>query len=91
MAERVQQELEANKKIFGIPAFRHTSAFRSVDGEGTWEEWLAPARPLDSDHKFDNKVVDDLLQEILDDPPEMPAEKDSSEDTSVVDAEKEVE
>ncbi len=56
-----------------------------------WGDIFTPARPLDSDHKFDNKVVDDLLQEILDDPPEMPAEKDSSEDTSIVDAEKEVE
>lgn len=45
IAEQVQRELEIRKKIFGIPAFKHTSAFRSIDGIGTWEEWLAPARP----------------------------------------------
>ena len=72
--EEVQKAVELNKKIFGIPAFKHTSTFRSIDGNGTWEEWMAPARPLDSDHRYDAEVVDEMLRNIQEDPPEMPAE-----------------
>ena len=72
--EEVQKAVELNKKIFGIPAFKHTSTFRSIDGNGTWEEWMAPARPLDSDHRYDAEVVDEMLRKIQEDPPEMPAE-----------------
>lgn len=81
MAEEVQRALELNQKIFGIPAFKHTSTFRSIDGSGTWEEWLAPARPLDTNHKFDEKMVRRMLRDIQDDPPEIPQEAapDSSE------------
>ena len=81
MAEEVQRALELNQKIFGTPAFKHTSTFRSIDGSGTWEEWLAPARPLDTNHKFDEKMVRRMLRDIQDDPPEIPQEAapDSSE------------
>ena len=72
--EEVQKAVELNKKIFGIPAFKHTSTFRSIDGNGTWEEWMAPARPLDSDHRYDAEVVDEMLRKIQEDPPEMRAE-----------------
>ena len=74
IAEEVEKAVELNKKIFGIPAFKHTSTFRSIDGNGTWEEWMAPARPLDSDHRYDAEVVDEMLRKIQEDPPEMPAE-----------------
>ena len=73
MAEQVQKALELNKKIFGIPAFKHTSTFRSIDGNGTWEEWMAPARPLDTNHRYDAEVVDEMLRKIQEDPPELPA------------------
>lgn len=72
--EEVQKAVELNKKIFGIPAFRHTSSFRSIDGNGTWEEWMAPARPLDSNHRYDAEVVDEMLRKIQENPPELPAE-----------------
>jgi len=74
MAEQVQKALELNKKIFGIPAFKHTSTFRSIDGNSTWEEWMAPARPLDTNHRYDAEVVDEMLRKIQEDPPELPAE-----------------
>ncbi len=74
MEEQVQKALELNKKIFGIPAFRHTSTFRSIDGNGTWEEWMAPARPLDTNHRYDAEVVDEMLRKIQEDPPELPSE-----------------
>lgn len=94
IAEQVQQAIEINKKIFGIPAFKHTSAFRSIDGIGTWEEWLAPARPLDASHKIDTNVINDLLRDIKENPPELPQEKpvytDEFVDASVFDTDKEV-
>lgn len=74
MAEQVQRAIELEKKIFGTPAFRHTSSFRSINGIGTWGEWLAPARPLDTNHRFDTGFVNELLRDIQDDPPEMPQE-----------------
>lgn len=74
IAEQVQKALELSKKIFGTPAFRHTSTFRSIDGEGSWEEWLAPARPLDTNHRYDAEEVDDMLRNIQEDPPELPQE-----------------
>lgn len=75
IAEQVQREFEISKKIFGIPAFKHTSAFRSIDGIGTWEEWLAPARPLDVSHRIDAQVIDSLLRDIKENPPELPRDK----------------
>ena len=74
IAEEVQKAVELNKKIFGIPAFKHTSTFRSIDGNGTWEEWMAPARPLDTNHRYDADVVDEMLRKIQEDPPELPSE-----------------
>lgn len=70
ISKQVQEAIEINKKIFGIPVFQHTSVFRSVDGIGTWEEWLTEARPLDVNHTIDSKVVDNLLEEIIENPPQ---------------------
>lgn len=75
MAEQVQKAIEQSKKIFGTPAFKHRSTFRSIDGSGTWEEWLAPARPLDTNHRFDQQLVEHMLREIQDDPPELPQDE----------------
>jgi DNA invertase Pin-like site-specific DNA recombinase len=72
--EEVQKAVELSKKIFGIPAFKHTSTFRSFDGNGTWEEWMAPARPLDTDHRYDADIVNEMLRKIQEDPPELPSE-----------------
>lgn len=84
MAEQVQRAIELNKKIFGTPAFKHTSTFRSIDGNGTWEEWLAPARPLDTNHRFDEQLVDHMLREIQNDPPELPQEE-SDDNSGIID------
>ena len=86
LAEQVQKAMELNQKIFGTPAFRHTSTFRSIDGIGSWEEWLAPARPLDTSHRFDAAVVDEMLREIQNDPPELPQEE-PAESSDVIEAE----
>lgn len=84
MAEQVQRAIELNKKIFGTPAFKHTSTFRSIDGNGTWEEWLAPARPLDTNHRFDEQLVNHMLREIQNDPPELPQEE-SDDNSGIID------
>nr|MCR4762897.1 recombinase family protein [Lachnospiraceae bacterium] len=72
--EQVQKAIELNKKIFGTPVFKHTSTFRSIDGNGSWEEWLAPARPLDTNHRYEPDEVDAMLRSIQEDPPELPQE-----------------
>ena len=79
----VQKAVELNKKIFGIPAFKHTSTFRSIDGNGTWEEWMAPARPLDTNHRYDADVVDEMLRRIQEDPPELPPEPECMGDSII--------
>ena len=78
----MQKAIELNKKIFGTPAFRHTSTFRSIDGNGSWEEWLAPARPLDTNHRYDAEEVDEMLRTIQENPPELP--QDAPEETNGV-------
>lgn len=77
--------MELNKKIFGIPAFKHTSTFRSIDGNGTWEEWMAPARPLDTNHRYDAEIVDEMLRRIQEDPPELPSEQEFA-DSDMIEA-----
>lgn len=84
MAKQVQKALELNQKIFGTPAFMHNSTFRSIDGIGNWEEWLAPARPLDTTHRYDAEIVDEMLREIQNDPPKLPQEH--SAESNIIDA-----
>ena len=35
---------------------------------------MAPARPLDTNHRYDADVVDEMLRRIQEDPPELPPE-----------------
>ena len=74
MEERFQQAVEANKKLFGVPVFRHESGVRGLGEVGDGGEWdmMTEARPLDITHTMDTGVVDDLLLEIMEDPPTLP-------------------
>ena len=81
LAEQVQQELELNKRIFGTPAFKHTSAFRNIDTECSGEEWFFPARPIDKDHKVSGDIIDSLMTSIIQNPPEPPGNKNGNEQT----------
>ena len=83
LAEQVQQELELNKRIFGTPAFKHSSAFRNIDTEGTGEEWFIPARPIDKDHKISDDIIDSLMTAIKENPPEPPGNKNGSDQTVI--------
>ena len=69
IAEQVRQELEINKKIFGTPAFKHTSAFRGIEGTWTGEEWFIQARSLDISHRVSDDVIDRLMTDIRQNPP----------------------
>ena len=37
---------------------------------------MAPARPLDTNHRYDAEVVDEMLRRIQEDPPELPTEQE---------------
>ena len=51
---------------------------------------MAPARPLDTNHRYDADVVDEMLRKIQEDPPELPSEPERMGDdiieASVTDA-----
>lgn len=66
-------------------ADKHTSTFRSIDGNGSWEEWLAPARPLDTNHRYDAEEVDEMLRTIQENPPELPQDT-PDESTCIIEA-----
>ena len=78
MEERFQEAVEANKKLFGTPAFQHESAVRGIyaDSEGDWD-MMAEAKALDISHTVDASTVDDLLQKIREDPPVLPQAREA--------------
>ena len=79
MEEKFQQAVEVNKKLFGTPAFQHNSGVRGLSAESSDEEWdmMVEARPLDITHTVDAGTVDDLLLEIMDDPPVLPQSQEA--------------
>ena len=77
MEEKFQKAVEVNKRIFGIPAFEHESNVRGFSQGDTWD-MMIPARPLDITHKVESATVEDLFDQILNDPPQIPVKKDSS-------------
>ena len=79
MAAQVQEELELKKRIFGTPAFKHTSAFRNIEKSGTGEEWFIAARPLDTAHKISEDVIDRLMTDIQQNPPKLMSDNSAAE------------
>ena len=74
MEERFQQAVEVNKRLFGTPVFQHEPGVRGLGADCSSDEWdmMAEARPLDIAHTVDTATVDDLLMEIMEDPPVLP-------------------
>lgn len=78
MEERFQMIKDQNMRIFGEPVFQHTGGMRGFTDQGKQdgqsEEWdmMAEATPLDIDHRVPEDTVDSLLQEIIENPPEIP-------------------
>ena len=75
--------MELNKRIFGTPAFKHSSAFRNIDGEYAGEEWFIPARPTDIDHKISDEVIDSLMTAIKQNPPKPTTDRLGNEQTVI--------
>ena len=44
---------------------------------------MAPARPLDTNHRYDADVVDEMLRRIQEDPPELPPEPECMGDSII--------
>lgn len=68
LEEKIERALEKDRRNFGKPAFLYDGGFRSLD-DLTEEDLMVEAVPMDIDHKLDPKDIDDLLLEIMDDPP----------------------
>ena len=74
MEERFRQAVEVNRRLFGTPVFQHEPGIRALSTGFSAGEWdmLVEARPLDITHTVDAAAVDDLLLEIMEDPPVLP-------------------
>ena len=85
MEEKFQQAVELNRKIFGTPVFQHNTGIRDFDFEN-WD-MMTEAQPLDITHTVDTETVDNLLVQIMEDPPPLPQPAIFTEDTIVIDPE----
>ena len=81
MEERFQKAREQNKKIFGEPVFQQSSVrgFDEGTNEGGWD-MMVEAKAVDIAHRIDAGKVEELFQSIVDDPPELKAEKEHEEE-----------
>ena len=86
LEERFQKAVEINSRLFGIPVFQHISQNRAFDEQSTDGLWdmLIPARPLDINHRVDSGTVDNLLLEIMENPPKLPTVKGPFEDAEII-------
>lgn len=93
MEEKFRQAVEVNKKLFGTPVFRHEPGVRGLSSDVSGDGWdmLVEARPLDISHTVDAGSVEDLLLEIMDDPPVLPQQPAPYPDSVVIEAESEEE
>ena len=74
MEEKFQHAVDLNNKLFGTPVFQYETGIRTLCPDTSGEDWemLTEARPLDISHTVDARTVDNLLLEIIDDPPVLP-------------------
>ena len=85
MEEKFQQAVDLNKKLFGTPVFQHEEGIRKLCSDTTGDNWemLTQARPLDISHTVDAETVDNLLLEIIDDPPVLPPQSQEYPNTPI--------
>ena len=83
--EKFQQAVDLNSKLFGKPVFQYEPSIREFSADISDGEWdlLAPARPLDISHTVDADSVDNLLNEIMDDPPVLPEQTQDYTNTPI--------
>ncbi len=85
MEEKFQQAVDLNNKLFGTPVFQHEEGIRKLCSDTTGDNWemLTQARPLDISHTVDAETVDNLLLEIIDDPPVLPPQSQEYPNTPI--------
>ncbi len=85
MEEKFQQAVDLNNKLFGTPVFQYEEGIRKLCSDTSGDDWemLTPARPLDITHTVDAKTVDNLLLEIIDDPPVLPPQSQEYPNTPI--------
>lgn len=76
---------DIDNKLFGTPVFQHEEGIRKLCSDTTGDNWemLTPARPLDISHTVDAETVDNLLLEIIDDPPVLPPQSQEYPNTPI--------
>ncbi len=78
MEEKFREMREQENKLYGTPAFQYQGNIRGFetpeDDSGVWD-MLMPACPLDHDHSVDKETVEDMLQEIVNNPPQIQQKK----------------
>ena len=78
MEEKFREMREQENKLYGTPAFQYQGNIRGFetpeDDSGVWD-MLAPACPLDHDHSVDKETVEEMLQEIVNNPPQIQQKK----------------
>ena len=86
MEEKFRQAVETNRKLFGTPVFQHTPGIRGLTAAGEADGWdmMAAARPLDVSHTVDSSAVNDLLLQIMDDPPALPHNAEDFPDAPII-------
>ena len=79
--ERFTKKKEQESKIFGEPYFVHNEELRSfvTKKEGGIWDMMIEARPVDAVHMIDEETVETLFQEITENPPRLPDDKDSND------------
>ena len=79
--ERFTKKKEQESKIFGEPYFIHNEELRSfvTKKEGGIWDMMIEARPVDAVHMIDEETVETLFQEITENPPRLPDDKDSND------------
>jgi hypothetical protein len=85
MEEKFQQAVDLNNKLFGTPVFQYEEGIRKLCSDTSGDDWemLTPARPLDITHTVDAKTGDNLLLEIIDDPPVLPPQSQEYPNTPI--------
>jgi hypothetical protein len=77
--------VDLNNKLFGTPVFQYEPGIRTLCSDTSGDDWemLTKARPLDISHTVDAETVDNLLLEIIDDPPVLPQQSQEYPNTPI--------
>ena len=88
MEERFRQAVEQNRKLYGIPVFRHESGARgfSRDTTGLDNDIKTEARVLGESPAVDAAAVNSLLDSVKRDPPTLPRKRDQYSEHIIIES-----